>query len=136
MTPHSSSGRIYWFLGLLTLVLMITACAGRIGSRRNTLLPTQAPGAELPAETNPSLIPATFTPLVLPAAIDVEAGVEMETAVDLTSPPTTTNTAVPLPTQKPIPTFSGETERLFDELDGLLNQIDQQIGSDDLSDLP
>ena len=43
---------------------------------------------------------------------------------------------MPLPTQEPTLTFSGETEQLFDELDGLLNQIDQQIGSDDLSDLP
>ena len=136
MTYQSNFSRFHWLLSLLALALMITACAGRPGSQRKAVLPTQVPEAKLPTETNASPIPATFTPLAPPAAHDVEAGVEMETAVDVLSPSTATNSTVPLPTQELALTLSGETEQLFDELDGLLNQIDQQIGSDDLSDLP
>ena len=129
MTRHS---RNYLLLALLPLVLSLMACNGRIASRRNAL-PTQAPEAIVPTETNPLQIPATFTPQPQPAVIEVETG----TAVDQTalSTPIAINTAVPLPTQESAPSLSAETERLFSELDGWLNQIDQ-LDNDDLSDLP
>lgn len=127
MTRHS---RNYLLLALFMLVLATTACNGRITSRRNAL-PTQVPEAVVPTGTNPLQIPATFTPPAEPAVIEVEA----ETAVDQPSLATPTNTAVPLPTQESAPALSTETEQIFNELDGLLNQIDE-LDSDDLSDLP
>ena len=132
MTQPSRASRIAWLLALLTLVLAITACNGRIGSRRNEAQPTLAPQAEPPAATEPALMPATFTPASEPAAIEIEIKSEMETDATL---PASTNTAVPLPTQEPAPVVSAKTEQLLNELDGLLNQIDE-LDSDELSDLP
>jgi cell division septation protein DedD len=122
------SYRIYLLLALFMLVLATTACNGRITSRQNAL-PTQAPEAVAPTGTTPLQIPATFTPAAEPAVIEVEA----DTAVDQPSLAAPTNTAVPLPTQEPA--LSAETEQLFNELDGLFNQIDE-LNSDELSDLP
>lgn len=124
--------RIYLLLALFMLVLATTACNGRITSRRNAL-PTQVPEAVVPTRTTPLQIPATFTPPAEPAVIEVEA----ETAVDQPSLATPANTAVPLPAQEPAPApaLSAETEQIFNELDGLLNQIDE-LDNDDLSDLP
>ncbi len=125
MTRYS---RIYLFLALL-LALSSVACNGRINPRRNAL-PTQAPEAIVPTETNPLPIPVTFTPQVQPA-------VEAETAVG--QPPRSTiaptKTAVPLPTQEAAPSISAETESLFSDIDSLFNQIDD-LNNDDLSDMP
>ncbi|MCB8923873.1 MAG: hypothetical protein H6662_20025 [Ardenticatenaceae bacterium] len=130
MHNQRRSYQVYWLLALLVLLMMATACNGRLRSRRDTPLPTQIPEAELPANTNSPQLPATFTPEAQPAPIEIDAA----TAVVQTPAPAAAETAV-IPTTEPSPALSSDTEQLFTDLDNLLNQLDQ-LNSDDLSDLP